>query len=879
MTTRRSTALVIALAIAAPAGAGSWSGQVLTTDNLRVVVFAPGSETIGWTGGSNGAIFKTTDGTNWVAKTSSTTNRIRSMWFPEGDQIGYACASNTDVGKTTDGGDSWTWTSLRPGAENVNDIHFVDNNTGWAAMSAAEIYWTTDGGDNWNLATDPGTADDVDTIWFINATTGFAAGGAGVVMKSTDGGDNWTGQTLNGAISFLGIHFPTNTTGYLVGENGVMYKTTDAGQNWNPLTSGTGENLNAVWFTSEDIGYVVGDAGLLMRTTDGGSTWVPQNSGTNVNLQSIHFPIDETTGWASGYDGAMQSTSDSTGSGLILHPNADVTPNGFTVSGCANHWDCVNDQTIDIDKGTVEPSDGSTTYLEGTASAREMFGLIDGQVPGGATVTALEIQAYVGKQGGGAARYARLSYDIGGGYQDGSQFEVTGSTQLNQLATASWTGLTLTPTDIDNLEIGILHDGGNPIRVTQMYVIVTYDLPAGTVVNYRSIGTDGGILYQTGTASITNGSSTVDFSGAWLPVDIGQGDKLTIGLDVFHILSRNSTSQVTVQETASSTHTNQSYTIERAYTTLQGWEDDRDGNLVGDSRREVGICYDDGWFTDRLVIGDSTTDASHYMHLTVAPIARHNGRTGSGVGIDAEGGWAGQNAIDVQDENTRIEYLEIMDSHDANGIVFHDSPAADNGLVNGVLIHSFWQNSNAAVWVEADNVTVRNSMMTGGTTYAVHVDANASATIENCTAYGFAGGGHGFYGAANSTIGIKNSISVNHGTLDIYIETTGGATITYFGYNMFLSTGGGFDPNGYEGNNQSPPVDLDDLFRKPASDDDLRLERAGHNALDNGVDLTATFTGDFNGNTRPLDGGWDMGADEAAFVSPRINRWAEVRPY
>jgi hypothetical protein len=96
---------------------------------------------------------------------------------------------------------------------------------------------------------------------------------------------------------------------------------------------------------------------------------------------------------------------------------------------------------------------------------------------------------------------------------------------------------------------------------------------------------------------------------------------------------------------------------------------------------------------------------------------------------------------------------------------------------------------------------------------------------------------------------------------------------------MYTSLGGGFDPNDYEGNTQSPPGDLDDLFRTPTGDKDLRLERAGHNALDNGVDLASTFTGDFNGNTRPLDAGWDLGADEAAFVQPRINKWAEVKPY
>jgi hypothetical protein len=47
--------------------------------------------------------------------------------------------------------------------------------------------------------------------------------------------------------------------------------------------------------------------------------------------------------------------------------------------------------------------------------------------------------------------------------------------------------------------------------------------------NYRSIGTDSGVLYSTGTATINSGTSVVTFASATLPTDVGLGDKLTIG--------------------------------------------------------------------------------------------------------------------------------------------------------------------------------------------------------------------------------------------------------------------------------------------------------------------------------------------------------------
>jgi hypothetical protein len=311
---------------------------------------------------------------------------------------------------------------------------------------------------------------------------------------------------------------------------------------------------------------------------------------------------------------------------------------------------------------------------------------------------------------------------------------------------------------------------------------------------------------------------------------------------------------------------------------MQAWEDDRQGDLVTEGRREVGVCYNDAAFTGRLVISGSTTDAAHYMALTVPAGERHDGVPDSGARIDAGGGWSSQDAIVVEDEYTRIEWLEITDVFDAgDGISFADSPAADNSLVNGVFVHGFWQNGNAAFRVAADNVTVRNCFATGGTTYAVRIESTGSVMVENCTLWGWSGGGHGVHGAANSSVSVRNTISVNHGTLDFYIETGGGGTIPYFGYNMFGSYGGGFDPAGYAGFNQAPPVDLDHLFVDTSSID-LHLQPSGNRAGNSGLDLSSDFTLDIDGSTRT--DAWDMGADESRsgtdLATPKVLSWNEI---
>ncbi|MHC4414872.1 MAG: right-handed parallel beta-helix repeat-containing protein [Planctomycetota bacterium] len=349
------------------------------------------------------------------------------------------------------------------------------------------------------------------------------------------------------------------------------------------------------------------------------------------------------------------------------------------------------------------------------------------------------------------------------------------------------------------------------------------------------------------------------------------------GAAVFHILSRDSVTQVTTQEIAGSTLSNESFTIERAYTTLQAWEDDRQGDLVSEGRREVGVCYNDSAFLGRLVISGSTTDATRFMWLTVAAGQGHNGIKNSGPAIDANGGWGGLNAIDVEDEYTRIEGLEIREIQDlGSAVYFADSPAADGGLVSGVFVHSCWQNSNAGVDIGAQNVTVRNCIFTGGTSSAIRLLTNSTATIENCTLYGEPSSGGGVTDQPGTTVSIKNTIAVNYDTGKAFVLWSG---ISYFGNNMLAANGAtGFDPDAQDGGNQLPPSNLDKLFVSAATSD-FHLNPTGHRAGNTGLNLSG-FSDDVDGETRTAT--WDIGADEAVTgtdpLPPTILSWKEMQP-
>jgi hypothetical protein len=224
------------------------------------------------------------------------------------------------------------------------------------------------------------------------------------------------------------------------------------------------------------------------------------------------------------------------------------------------------------------------------------------------------------------------------------------------------TTLSLGTADIDEVEGGVTESGS----ITN----ATHTQDASLQINYRSIGTAAD--YSANTVTVTNGSPVVDGSGtAWQTANRGQGDRITIDGGEYTILSVDSQTQLTLARPFTGIGgAGKAYTIARHFTTLTEWEDcisfagcpalypfsPSSASLVADNRQEIGIGYSDSVFTERLIIDGSTTDATRNITLTVASGNRHNGTAGTGVVLDPA---AGGDALIVQDDYTRIEWLEV----------------------------------------------------------------------------------------------------------------------------------------------------------------------------------------------------------------------------
>ena len=420
----------------------------------------------------------------------------------------------------------------------------------------------------------------------------------------------------------------------------------------------------------------------------------------------------------------------------------------------------------------------------------------------------------------------------------------------------------------------------------------TWDVGADesfAVTRYRSVGTNGGTLYNTGTASISNGSTTVTFSGgASLPQPdavgaVGEGDVLVVGGETFYIKSRTDATHVTVQ-TAATGNRSGAYTITRAYTTLSVWEGARDGDLVASNAIEVAVCYKDGPMNDIVNITDWTTGPNNYIMIWVPPGQRHTGTKGTGFVVkpttSAPGTW--YYLFTIREDYVRIEGVEMDGSSVTNGQTLagiKTYATASDIRIDKCLIHDFTNTVYAGV-VSVDGIS----------------HTNGSIRVTNTIIYNMKTTNGDVIGASGITITAASSTNYLYNNT-IYNITDTFAHYNQFGINNSNATSTTTATNNYVGgvHAQNPGVaydfyssggtmtqsynvsedstasgqgsltlkaPVDQFVSITSGSEDLHL-KSGAACINAGTDLSGTFTDDIDGETRPTGANtWDVGADE-----------------
>ncbi len=161
--------------------------------NISRIIVDPGDENTViltsrnslWVGGSQTAIYKTTDGgLSWDRKYEASGKRLDDLDHDPSDfNIQYAASLGSGVLKSTDAGETWlnSSTGLRPGGRVEIAISPVDPDRLWASVegfetgTGSDLYVSLNGGEVWNLMSEINSGPNVNFLggqgWYDNIIT------------------------------------------------------------------------------------------------------------------------------------------------------------------------------------------------------------------------------------------------------------------------------------------------------------------------------------------------------------------------------------------------------------------------------------------------------------------------------------------------------------------------------------------------------------------------------------------------------------------------------------------------------------------------------------------------------------------------------------
>jgi photosystem II stability/assembly factor-like uncharacterized protein len=289
-------------------------------------------DSIVWTSGWNGAVFRTTNGgSSWTQGASLPTHG--TSIFGLNANTAFVCANFADDGRvyrTTDGGVSWTLVLQYTGSSaSVLNVHMVDPNRGVAIGNPVGGLWrvfkTTNGGSTWDTLSripQPGVGYRDAVAWVGDQRGWFGTDGS-LVYYTTNGGSTWTASDL-GSLDVFSLVFPNEQLGLASTAFRYAFKTTDGGVSWSyvstipaphPATivsfiTGIANPTPRWWATSLDEIY---------RSTNHGLSWTYETLADGRPFNDISMKHIQEKGLIVGY--AVTAAPD----GIVMRYSEIVT--------------------------------------------------------------------------------------------------------------------------------------------------------------------------------------------------------------------------------------------------------------------------------------------------------------------------------------------------------------------------------------------------------------------------------------------------------------------------------------------------------------------------------------------------------------------------
>ncbi len=235
--------------------------------------------------GFSGLFLKSVDnGETWKSTYISDKNvspTVENIFFLNND-IGYAAQRNRTVSKTIDGGETWIQIMNDTLSNRVRNygVQFINEDIGFVVgkggSDVSAFYKTSDGGANWiSLIADPNLTNELNSLHFFDENNGVVAGDESALAYTTDGGTNWTKIVPNnmppGEHDFYEIEFLNENFGLAAGEK--LIQTTDGGKTWEYIeVADLSKKIESIAIYDELTWYLTGSK-FLYVTYDGGYTW------------------------------------------------------------------------------------------------------------------------------------------------------------------------------------------------------------------------------------------------------------------------------------------------------------------------------------------------------------------------------------------------------------------------------------------------------------------------------------------------------------------------------------------------------------------------------------------------------------------------------
>lgn len=305
-------------------------------------------------GGTNGAIFSSTDGINWTFGGSALLNnssQVRGLAYNGGRFVAASSLVNIYYADTS-------LTPWHQATFSSSPSSFLESWRGVTPNSAGgfiavgvlgDIRISSDGA-NWTNPSGHGLSTSQPDLFAITSdgASGFVAVGAkGTVLVSTDGGVSWTTSSASPAVTLNAVTF--TSPGFLAtGVQGTISSSPD-GVTWSQETTGLpgGFNVNllgAAFATSgelQGVGMLVGTNGTVLLAGTAPQAPVKVTDATNcansapnppliasITADSTHPAATVVIDW---YDAASGGTRVATGTSSFVPPDTATTPNAATI--------------------------------------------------------------------------------------------------------------------------------------------------------------------------------------------------------------------------------------------------------------------------------------------------------------------------------------------------------------------------------------------------------------------------------------------------------------------------------------------------------------------------------------------------------------------